>query len=229
MSDVPDPADYCRQVETYLCRKNGGHLIRIVGPAFEQVCGWALQGVPLTIALRGIDRCCERRQSAGARRRPLRIEFCEPDILELFDDWRRAVGVTAAAPSESRDTLPSHLDRAIARLTTARGGGSRSSATAAAIDAAVRELDCMKGSARTARGDERARLIARLETLDSELLDAARAELSAAEARELRRQAGAELAPFAPRMAADALAHALDVAFGRLLREHAGLPELVFD
>ena len=33
--------DYCRQVEAYLCRKNDGHLVRIVGPAFEQVCGWA--------------------------------------------------------------------------------------------------------------------------------------------------------------------------------------------
>ena len=36
--------DYCRAVEAYLCRKNDGHLIRIVGPAFEQVCAWSRRG-----------------------------------------------------------------------------------------------------------------------------------------------------------------------------------------
>ena len=44
--DPDDASEYCRQVEAYLCRKNDGHLIRIVGPAFEQVCGWAARGVP---------------------------------------------------------------------------------------------------------------------------------------------------------------------------------------
>ena len=28
-------ADYCRDIETYLCRKNDGHLIRVVGPSFD--------------------------------------------------------------------------------------------------------------------------------------------------------------------------------------------------
>ena len=49
-------AEYCRQVESYLCQKNAGHLIRIVGPAFEQVCGWAEQGVPIAVAFKGIDQ-----------------------------------------------------------------------------------------------------------------------------------------------------------------------------
>jgi hypothetical protein len=68
--------DYCRQIEAHLCRKNDGHLIRIVGPAFEQVCGWATRGVPLTVAKRA-DRTrtllCER-----PRRRPVRVEFARP-------------------------------------------------------------------------------------------------------------------------------------------------------
>src|SRR5688572_24753955 len=121
-----DPAEYCRQIETYLCRKNEGHLIRIVGPVFEQVSGWAAQGVPLTVAFRGIDQYCERYYAKGPRRRPVRVEFCEADVLELFDDWRRAVGVARldgaddAKTAESKDTLPAHLDRVVARLTTMR-------------------------------------------------------------------------------------------------------------
>jgi len=80
--------DYCRQVEAHLCRKNDGHLIRIVGPAFEQVCGWAIKGVPLTVATRGIDRYFERYYAKGPRRRPIRIEFCEADVMDVFDDLK---------------------------------------------------------------------------------------------------------------------------------------------
>jgi hypothetical protein len=94
-----NPGEFCREVETYLCRKNEGHLIRIVGPVFEKVCGWAAQGVPIKIAYRGIDRYFERQHAKGPapRRRPIRVEFCEADILDAFDEWRRAVGVTASA------------------------------------------------------------------------------------------------------------------------------------
>ena len=51
-----EPSEYCREIEAYLCRKNDGHLIRIVGPSFERVSGWAERGVPLKVAFRGIDR-----------------------------------------------------------------------------------------------------------------------------------------------------------------------------
>ena len=62
--------DYCRAIESYLCRKNDGHVIRIVSPAFEGVCAWAEKGVPLKAAYRGIDRYFERYYAKGARRRP---------------------------------------------------------------------------------------------------------------------------------------------------------------
>src|SRR4051794_36990795 len=152
MNTSIEPAEYCRQLETYLCRKNEGHLIRIVGPVFEQVCGWAMQGVPLTIAFRGIDQYCERYYAKGPRRRPVRIEFCEADILDLFDAWRRAVGVTTVASAGDhadtarsdgdastgrRDTLPAHLERTVTRLTGARAAAGRSEAFHHCVDDAV--------------------------------------------------------------------------------------------
>src|SRR6185436_18669052 len=107
--------DYCRQIESYLCRKNDGHLIRIVGPAFEQVCGWAEKGVPLTVAMRGIDRYFDRYYAKGPRRRPVRVEFCEADVLDVFDEWRRALGIATAADAPQADaaerrheSLPAH-------------------------------------------------------------------------------------------------------------------------
>ena len=107
-SPMVDPAEYCRQVEAYLCRKNEGHLVRIAGPVFEQVSGWASQGVPLAVVFRGIDRYCERYYAKGPRRRPVRVEFCEADILELFDDWRRwiASSSTPRAAKPAKHAVP---------------------------------------------------------------------------------------------------------------------------
>ena len=62
-----EPVDYCREIETYLCRKNDGHLIRITGPSFDLVTAWGAQGVPLKVAFRGIDRYFERYYAKGPR------------------------------------------------------------------------------------------------------------------------------------------------------------------
>lgn len=230
---MTDVAEYCREIEAYLTRKNEGHLIRIAGPVFEQVSGWAAQGVPLAVAFRGIDRYCERYYAKGPRRRPVRVEFCEADILDLFDDWRRAVGVTqlvdessGAGAAAKRDSLPAHLDRAIARLTATRGGRSASEAFDRRVDEAVRELDRARASAKQARGDARTAILDRLTTLDRELLDAARGELDEGRRAALRADAEIEIAPFAARMTSEARQRAVDAALDRLVREALNLPVL---
>jgi hypothetical protein len=178
--------------------------------------------------LRGIDRYCERYYSKGSRRRPVRIEFCEADILELFDDWRRAVGVTAGAgaraPVPRKPSLASHIERAIERLLAVRTSAGRSSPFALGLEAVVRELDGLLGPARHARGGERSTIVDRLAALDRELISAASVDLDAGTRERLRREADAELAPFVGRMSPEAKASALAAAFDRLLRETLKLP-----
>jgi hypothetical protein len=231
-----EPAEYCREVESYLCRKNDGHLIRIVGPAFEQVCSWATLGVPLKIAFRGIDEYCERYYARGPRRRPVRIEYCEADILDLFDSWRRAVGVGAGGalssapdPAPRKPGLAAHIERAIARLTALRAGGI--SPFADAIGVAVRELDHLAADARGARGERRDAIVARLQALDDHLIAAADADAQSDPSliASLTREADAELAPFASRMPEAELARARAAAYRRLLREARGLPALAYE
>jgi hypothetical protein len=232
----PDVARYCRELETYLCRKNAGHLIRIVGPAFDRVCSWAERGVPLKVAFRGIDRYCERDALKRGRRRPVRIEFCEADILEAFDQWRRAIGVTAAAePSESPERTPrrtplgEHIERALAKLRTFLAGANQGRGSAGAAAAAAAELESMLAVARGVRGEARARLVERLADLDSELSAVVVDGLPPATAAELRREADAELAPFGSRLSPDARARALEAAFDRLAREAVGVPTLRYE
>jgi hypothetical protein len=242
-------AEYCRQLESYLCRKNDGHLIRIVGPAFEQVCGWAARGVPLKVACRGIDRYFERYYAKGPRRRPVRIEFCEADVLDVFDEWRRAVGIPAsettnpgetgkahpglADPAEPADhpgrhvSLPAHLERVVARLTALRAGGDRSMDDV--IDGAVRELDAARAGARGMRGAAREQLLARLRALDASLIDAVRSRCDVETMQRLGMEADAELAPFRERMPREAYKQSHRACIDRLIRDRARLPIVAFE
>jgi hypothetical protein len=225
-------ADYCRQIESYLCQKNGGHLIRVVGPAFEEVRGWARQGIPLKIAFRGIDQCCERRSIASTRRRPVRIEFCAADILQIFDDWRRAVGVAPADPTAGptrKPSLASHVERVVARLIALRGSEGTAPLPDGVIDETVQALDRISEASRKARGDERHALIEELASIDRRLVALVVSLLDEATSRRLRREAEEELAAFGERMPREARTTAVEMAYLRLVREAARLPRVAFD
>ena len=230
--------EYCREIETYLCKKNDGHLIRVVGPSFDLVSGWASEGIPLKIAIRGIDRYFERYYRKGPRRRPVRIDFCDADVREIFDEWRRALGVAAGeaqnlasepvARERSGRSLPAHLQRVVLRLSEARASGSLDAGFDEVIDRVARELDAACAESRGVRGETRVALLARLAALDAELVRSAHETLGERAQAALVDDAEAELAPFRTSMRADAFARALSLTIDRLVRERFGLPVVTF-
>ena len=236
-----DPGAYCRHVESYLCRKNDGHLIRIVGPAFELVCGWASGGIPPSVVCRAIDRTYARYYAKGPKRRPVRIEYCKADVLDLFDEWKRAVGMGARrSPDDDGDDarpvsvgrrrpLVTHIDQVITRLGAWRASGARPAGIGARVAAIIRELDAARDGARGARGEARGQLVARLGDLDRELLDNARRDADAMLRKRLRSEAERDLAPFRERMPRAAFQQAVDASADRLLIEHFELPRLSYD
>ena len=227
-----EPVDFCREIENYLCRKNDGHLIRVTGPSFDLVSRWAEQGIPLKIAYAGIDRCFERYYRKGPRRRPVKIDFCEADVLDVFDEWRRAVGIVGGSQTESpaersrTASLPAHLERALLKLTAARVRDRLGNRFDALIDRVSAELEIARASAGGVRGDARHALLARLAALDDELLREAKAAMNETDLVELTREAEGELAPYRDRMTADAFTRARDSAVAQLVRERFGLPTL---
>jgi hypothetical protein len=255
-SSAVQPFEFCREIERYLCRKNDGHLIRVTGPSFDLVTGWAMRGVPLKIAFQGIDRYFERYYRKGPRRRPVKIDFCEADVLDVFDEWTRATGISrrslvASRGSESpvdqsepipdqstadstavvdrpRQSVRAHLKRVLMRLSSARVDGTLGEDADDLIDRVSRELDALARD-RGFRGEARRGLIERLATLDRELIVLARRALDAATLRRLGCEADEELAAFRSTMAADAFGRARDNAIDRLVRERSRLPTIAFD
>jgi hypothetical protein len=233
------PHEYCREIEAYLCRKNDGHLIRIVGPSFERVCGWAEQGIPFKIACQGIDTCFVRYYAKGARRRPVQIEFCENDILDAFEAWRRAVGVRLpGAEATEGDTqarrrgrsLPEHLDRVCERVTARRARMTPPPPEFdAVLEAITTEAAAFRDLPGPLRGGTRERITARLVELDRMMLDAARVQANPDDVESMRAEATEQLRPFRDRMPADTYQRALDSAVDRLLREREQLPSVSFE
>jgi hypothetical protein len=251
MSDV---REYCREVEDHLTRVNEGHLVRIVGPGFELVRQWAEEGIPLSVVFRGIDLKADRQRaghvarsdSPGRAPRPLRIEFCEADVRDVYDGWRRAVGLPIAhepagaadghAGEDSADTaggaggrrrsLTKHLDRAIDRLVRVSGSTDVAGPLRDVADRLIEALGGAREAAKGARGPARAELAARLPELDARLLEAARAAAGSEVLDALARQAEIELAPFRTRLAPEAWRTAIAATVDRLLRDRFGLPTL---
>jgi len=233
------PHEYCREIEAYLCRKNDGHLIRIVGPSFERVCSWAEHGIPFKIACQGIDTCFVRYYAKGVRRRPVQIDFCENDILDAFEAWRRAVGVRlpgAEATEEEtqarrrRRSLPEHLDRVCERVTARR---ARMTPPPPEFDAVLESIATEAAAFRDLpaplRGAPRERITARLVELDRMMLDAARAYANPGDLEAMRAEATEQLRPFRDRMPAETYQRAIDSAVNRLLREREQLPSVSFE
>ena len=231
--------DYCRAIESYLCRKNDGHLIRIVGPAFERVCAWADKGVPLKAAYRGIDRYFERYYAKGPRRRPVRIEFCDGDVMDVFEEWRRAVGVLVAretgsdgdgptnvedASHRSHGSLKDHLERTLGRLRGVQAEGN----LGAAVLSVINVVDGLAG-APSPRGEARRHVLEELRTCDARLVGAAYEQCDPRTRDELAAEADGELAPFRARMPVDAYQQSRQACVTRLLRERLRLPVLTYE
>ena len=249
---MTDPGAYCREIESYLCRCNEGHLIRIVGPAFERVRGWAEAGVPLQVVTKGIDRKLARYRATGTRRRPLRIEFCEADVLDAFDEWRRAVGIFTAASGEAPDaaepgasadaaddsgprarsgrrlTLPRHVDRILEGASNRLARDEMPAGLRAALTRLVADVDALRPAARGARGAARRAVVERLDEIDRALLASAR-DAAGPVLDDVEADARAELSSFRSRLDADAFARAVDASMDRLLRDRLGLPVVRFE
>jgi hypothetical protein len=231
-----DLGSYCRQVEDHLTRVNGGHLVRIVGPGFAVVRQWAEEGIPLSVVRRGIDLKADRHR-AGRARRPLRIEFCDSDVRDVWEGWRRAVGLPAGGSDPGLDrmagarrhpSLVRHLDRVIDRLGRLAGALELPAPVREAATGALTDVSALRDASRQLRGAAREKAVRRLEELDARLLSDTRASIPAAVLDEMAADAERELAPFRDRLSAEAWKRAVAVSVDRRLRDHFGLPVIEF-
>jgi hypothetical protein len=173
----------------------------------------------------------------------VRVEFCDADVLDAFDEWRRAVGVSMVAPDASggppveepgpapgkaRRSLRAHLDGVMARLTVLRGSDKWRGVADEALDAAIRALEPLRHRAEHARGDDRQAVLDAVAAIGTELQRALGGALPESERTAVAADARRELEPFRERMPDEAYRRATDAAIARLVRHHFGLPDFTY-
>ena len=229
-----DLGSYCREVESYLCGKNSGQLVRIVGPGFELVCDWAERQIPLHVVFRAIDRTVERRYGQGRLGRPIRIEFCEADVKELFNEWHRALGPGALSSTPSRDQsrrslVESHVERTIDRLTAWRDNGEQVSTMMDVTTRAITDLNLVRDRIQILQGSVRQEVVDRLRQIEIELTAELHGMVDSETFESIQSEMEIELESFRERMPSEAFDKAKRVGIDRLLYDHFKLPKISFE
>ena len=236
---------YCRRVESYMCQKNDGHLIRIVGPTFDLVRGWADGGIPISVVERAIDRTYTRYYAIGTKRKPVRVEYCEQEVVVLFDEWKRAVGIGKISPvqldeSKIKDdtasaiqavarkrSLSSHLEEVGGRLETWTfecGGSVADSDLSRCVEEPASVVSGIRVGADRLRGSSRTAVLEQLTELDARFIDCARSIADDKLLKRLQAEATESVKPFRSRMSQDVFDDTVRIATDRLLVGYFRLP-----
>ena len=228
---MPDLSEYCRELESYLCRKNGGHLFASSDRRSNRCADWAERGVPLTMAFRGhrpILRAAAGEGARGAAGADRVLRGATSSTCSTTGAVRSASSRQQATAEALEPTRKPALDGA-PRAASSRGWWAAAARGRPVVRAARRSAARARSTAlgrieeiarRRAGGDPRPAGRARRGLVRGR---GCRAR-SRSQARG-RREAEAELAPFGARLAPEVRAQAVEAAFERLVRDTLGLPD----
>ena len=239
---VIDVESYCREIEAYLCRKNDGHLIRVVGPAFEHVIGVGAAGYSAARRRSGRRSLLRALLSQGAapptgshrvlrsrRARCIRsLASCGRGRHGRARRGRRPAcrGSAGRSASQPKRSLAGHLESLVARLTILRGSDKARPRSVRRLTGDARHRrDCVPRRRRQEVRRAR-RCLSRLSEIDRALIGEATSALSAKNSQAIEREALGDVEAFRSRMPVDAFERACRAARDRLVRHHFSLPEI---
>ncbi len=231
--------NYFTEIEDTFIRRRGKHLL--LSPMdWALIESWKEMGVPLHVALRGIERSFDSFEAKPRRRTVKSLLYCQEEVEAQFAEWQEAqVGAAAgngngdnAAADDalpfSRAAILEHLERArqsLQKICDERKRSRKDDLCDALQRAAARLGELKEDFSRAARADAE-KLEESLTSLEK-LLDAAlEANLPARELVKVRAEAAEQLQPYRGRMEQSVYEQTLNNLVFKRLREAHGLPRL---
>jgi hypothetical protein len=237
--------NYFTEIEDAFIRRRGKHLL--LSPMdWALIESWKEMGVPLYVALRGIERAFDSHEAKPRRRSVKTLFYCQEEVEAQFAEWQESqlgagpVSEAGAAESAeildqdthlpfSRATIGEHLSRARETLERLRDVDERHAIVNGLQDTltrvAARLLDLEKDFARAARPDAE-KLEESLNSLEKMLDESLRASVAAHELKTALAAAEAQLQPYRARMEKATYEQTLENLLLKRLREQHGLPRL---
>jgi hypothetical protein len=241
--------NYFTEIEDAFIRRRGRHLL--LSPVdWALIESWKAMGVPLHVALRGVEKSFDSYEAKPRRRTVKTLLYCQEEVEAQFAEWRerrtgahdaaangdasKATDVHTEADDENalpfpREAIAAHL--ATCRAETARAREARLAERGedelceALARASARLAELEKDFAKAARPDAEL-LEGALSDTEAMLDRAARASVEPELIAERRREAEAQLKPYRARMERAVYEQTRDNLVAKSLREELNVPRL---
>jgi hypothetical protein len=235
--------NYFTEIEDTFIRRRGKHLL--LSPMdWALIESWKEMGVPLHVALRGIERAFDSHEAKPRRRSVKTLFYCQEEVEAQYAEWLDAQ--VGAAPQNGEPTneeatvteeqLPftraaiiEHLSRVRAQLVQICDERKKSKREAALCDALTRaasRLQSLEKDFSRARRPNAERLEDSLTQLEGLLDEALRAGVAPAEMAAMRAETETQMQPYRTRMERGTYEQTLDNLLLKRLRDQHSIPRL---
>lgn len=240
--------NYFTEIEDTFVRRRGRHVL--LSPLdWALIESWKEKGVPLHIALNGIERSFDSFESKPRKRSVKTLLYCQEEVEAQYAEWlesqvggaqaeesanggggpeSRAAGRGDAHLPFPRADILKHLRDARARLLELceERKKSRPDELCDTLSRAADRLEKLEQDFARARRPQAEQLETSLTSLEKLLDEALRASLSAAELKAAREATATQLQPYRNRMERDTYEQTFDNLLLKRLRDQYEMPRL---
>lgn len=217
--------NYFTEIEEYFVRKRGKHLL--VSPLdWSLIESWKQLGIPLHVVFRGIDQAFQKHEARGSQKRINSIFYCQPSVIECFEEFRRARIGEAEIPKDEGESRGQKLLPAIQRLEEQLQTAAGRFPDREAISRVRLRLSELVAEVTGGRLPSLPAVEETLQTGDAILIEGARRRLDPDRLKEFEKDARRELKMYKKKVSPEMYVRIQDNYIKRRIREEFGLPEL---
>ena len=228
---------YFSEIEDTFIRRRGKHLM--LSPMdWALIESWKERGVPLHVALRGIEHAFDSHQSKQRKRSVKSLLYCQEEVEAQYAEWLETrVGSQDESPAETsgEDKSPFPRDVVLAHLTQSLGelkklhhdrNHAKEDELSEALARATALLAEVRDDYETAASPDARKLEASLTGIDRMLDDAIRTVVSDDPLQAIDTEIDTQLKPYKRHMDKAAFEQTRDNLRRKRLREHFNVPRL---
>ena len=227
--------NYFTEIEDTFIRRRGKHLL-LSSMDWALIQTWKDIGVPLHVALRGIEKSFDSWDSKPRKRTVKSLLYCQEEVEAQYSEWQEAhVGASdeqsengSAASPFSRDAIQAHLARGRSELQAAlqRHPPTTNQDLSEAITRAIQLLEQIESEAVETGAGNAQKLEQSLTGVERLLTDAARNSVEPRDLEALEVEVKDQLKPYRKQMQAEVYQQTFDNLLMKRLREKFFIPRL---
>ena len=227
---------YFTEIEDTFIRRRGKHLL--LSPIdWALIESWKERGVPLHVALRGIDHAFDSHESKKRKRAVKSLLYCQEEVEAQYAEWLESRIGSNEAPVDSEadqtsstvfsvDTLLRHLTQSLAEITKLRDARRSDDELSEAFARAAERLSEVRDDFQTAAHPDARKLEESLSGIDRLLDDAIRASLTPDELTLATEEVQTQIQPYKRQMDKAAFDQTRANLLRKRLRERFHVPRL---